>query len=209
MKTILYILLLALFNGGSRSVVLQNYLQTHLKGYDGFSFEVVRKAPSNFNIDPNREFRRQGRFGYVPIVEHGNRKTYLTVKLKLFKNCYIARETIKKGEALERDLFETAKVDVAGFVKKPVKFGFRFGKYRSKSIIKKGTVLFGEDVEPVPIVKSGMPVKAKFISGNVMIEFRAIAQQDGWKDRIIKIKAANKKIYSAKVIDSNNVLITE
>ncbi len=206
-----YILSFVFFSGGGSSQTIEKYLNSHLKGYSNFNFKVVRNAPSHFKIDESRQFVRKGRFAYVPIVQFGSRekKTYLTLKLQLFKKCFVARQSIGKGETLSREMFDYVDTDVSGFVKNPADNNFDFNSYQTKKIIRSGEVLFTQDVETVPIIKSGMPVKAKFVNGNVIIEFRAIARQDGWKNRIIKIKSTNNKIYSAKVIDANNVLVTE
>jgi flagella basal body P-ring formation protein FlgA len=206
-----YILSFVLLGGGNSSQIIKKYLSSHLKGYADFNYKVVRKVPENFKFDGSRQFIRKGKFAYIPIVQltSKGKKTYLTLKLQLFKKCFIARQSIGRGEVLSREMFDYVKTDVSGFAKTPICKNFNFHSYQTKKIIRAGEALFREDIETVPIIKSGMPVKAKFINGNVTIEFRAIARQDGWKNRIIKIKSENNKIYSAKVIDENNVLVTE
>ncbi len=207
-SVIIYILFVFLLGGGNKYRTLEKYLGENLKNYDDFSFQVVGKMP-DFKIDASRKFVRKGKFGYVPVVEKKTKKSYLTVKLKLFQKCFVAKENISPRIKLSREMFDYVKVDVSPFLKSPVKAEFSFKNYRAKKMIRKGGILFREDVETVPLIESGMPVKAKFVEGNVVIEFRAVARQDGWKNQIIKIKTKKNKTYSAKVLDKNNVLITE
>ncbi len=206
-----YILSFLLLGGGAPRKNLQEYLSKHLQGFDGFKFEIVHKAPQSFTIDQSRNFKREGKFGYVPVLVNSGikKKTYLTVKLKLFKKCFVAKRKILKGEALSREMFDYMAKDVSGYIKTPEGSDFVFNGFQANKTIRAGEVLFREDVETIPVVKSGMPVKAEFVNGNVMIEMRAVARQDGRKNQVIKIKAANKRIYSAKVIDANHVLIME
>ncbi|MHB8339328.1 MAG: flagella basal body P-ring formation protein FlgA, partial [Ignavibacteriaceae bacterium] len=80
---------------------------------------------------------------------------------------------------------------------------------RSTAFIKAGEILTKEMVEPVPIIKAGDPVTAKYIGSNVLITFNALSRQDGALGDVITIIAKDKKLYKAKIIDAKNVIIIE
>ena len=63
-------------------------------------------------------------------------------------------------------------------------------------------------MERIPIIIAGDKLKAKFVDGNVMISFDVIAKQEGYYGEIIKVMKKN-YVYSAKIVDAQNVLIME
>ncbi len=81
--------------------------------------------------------------------------------------------------------------------------------YRCKINIKPETVLIKEIIEPKPVIYKDDKISARVISGKVMLSVDAFSRQDGAEGDVIKIRTKDNKQFTAKVIDSKNVLIIE
>lgn len=80
-------------------------------------------------------------------------------------------------------------------------------EYRLKRSIKKNHILTQRDVEAYPIVKKGNSVLVELKSGSVVLEFTAIASQDGSKNDIISVQKKDGHRIKARVIGPGRVEI--
>ena len=81
------------------------------------------------------------------------------------------------------------------------------GTYRLKRHLKSGEVVMRRHVEVAPLVLRDADVLATLKTGNVLIEFHAIALQDGALHDMISIQKPDGKRLKAKVVGENKVEI--
>ncbi len=193
---------------------IEPYLNTQLKNYDKIEFEIL-KTPSDYSsikILSEKKLKVIGNYAYIPVEIVKKKKTsqsYITVKLKLYKNVLTAVRDIKAKEELTANDFTTGLQDVAAVKGKPVTEPDTVSFFRSKRNLHEGEILTENKIEKIPVIKIGSRVKASIVQGNVMIQTEAVSKQEGGAGDIIRIVTTDKKQFKAKVIDSNNVLITE
>jgi len=212
--TLLYIFLtLNIIPAAGLKSRLEAYLNARIKNSVRYEFKILRVPKAEkILIDKSRRFSRSGKLAYIPVllVNGKNRaKSYLTIRLKLFKNCYVALKEIPRGENLKPEYFTISIMDVTTLAKEPVTDLSAITRFRAMRFIRKGEILYKEDLQKIPLIFSGEAVEGRYISGRVMIQMRVVAQQNGWKNKIIKVKGPNNRIFTAKVLDKRLVLLME
>ncbi len=212
---LLFIYILLLLNGGSKNImpVLDKLLNNSFSEYSRIEYEVVNpKKFVSIKIADNAGLKRTGSYVYIPaLVQHTagiTKREMISVKIKLYQKVLVAKKSYRKKEKLNYTDFEFIEKDVTNFNRELFTNLNEITSFRAKSFIKKGEILELNDVEKIPVVFSGDKLKAKFIDGNVMIEMDVIAKQDGYFGDIIRVMK-NHTLFSAKVVDSQSVLIME
>ncbi len=204
---------LFLFSGGSLNQAVDNYLKEKLSSYDKYEFEIMNYPDGNVTLEDDPGFKISGNFIYIPVdVVYKNStesRTYLTIKVKLFKNVLVASENISAKELLDTSDVLIQLKDVTNFRGNPLSSLNEISGVRSKIFIKRGSVLSSEFIEPEPVVKNGDKVTAISKAGNVIVSTKAEAKQEGITGEVIRIVTKDKKQLKAKIIDSQNVLITD
>jgi flagella basal body P-ring formation protein FlgA len=192
---------------------VQELIMNAFPGFEKYEVNIVTsKSKENFVVNENRPVKRNGNLIYVPIdyISSKNRgaESFLTCEVKFFANILIAAKDIQKGKNLERDDFEQALIDVSKTDSYLTDIS-EITNHRAATFIKKSEVLRKELIEENPVLRAGDKVIAHSISGAADVQVEAIAQQDGWQDTTVRVKTRDKKLFKAKVIDRNNVLIVE
>lgn len=214
MKTMLLIILSFLFNsGGNRVKGLDEIIKKQFDNYNRVEYEIVR--PQNYamiTIESGSKMNRSGSYLYIPAVvrrsDGSSNKEMISVKLKLYTKALVSKRKIRRHEKLNAEDFLVTEVDVTNKLKEPIQSVDQLVNVRAKTFIKKGDLLFKEDIEFMPVIFPGEKLKAKYINGNVMIDFNVIAKQEGYYGKIIRVTKGH-KVYSAKVVDERNVIIME
>lgn len=195
---------------------LNNYLKKNLSGkFEDYKYEVLQMPESYDKIKllKTDDFNLSGNMIYIPVkIFQKNARvieSILSVKLKIFKKVMVAEKDILTRRKLDDKDFCLKKIDVSVLNGTPITSFKDINNLRSKEFIKSGEILTKEMVEPVPIIKAGDPVTAKYIESNVIITFNALSRQDGALGDVITIIAKDKKLYKAKIINSKNVIIIE
>ena len=193
---------------------IAEYLNVQLKAYEKFEYQIL-KMPSGYSsikILYEKDFKIAGNLGYLPvIIEKNNRsaQSFISLKLKLYKNVLVAVRNLNRKEELSKSDFIISLQDVAGINGKPFTDVESINTFRSKKNLKEGNILTKNDIEKIPVVKVGDKIVASVVQGNVMIQFDAISKQEGGVGDIIKIVTSDNKKFKAKVVDFNNVIIYE
>ncbi|MDP4172802.1 MAG: flagellar basal body P-ring formation chaperone FlgA [Bacteroidota bacterium] len=197
---------------------IENYLKEQLKGYEKFEFELVSspatKPSDKISIDQDRQFRLSGNMAYVPVKIYSidgrnSSSSLLSVRVKLYKMIFVATTAIKYGTELKESNFVQKLSDVAQLRGLPVEDLKEISSTKSKFNIREGDILTKESIQPLPLIRNGEKVVAIFSSGNLSITLDAAARQDGAKGDIIRIVTPDKKLFKAKVVDENSVIIQE
>lgn len=217
MYSFILIILSLVFSGKSSfDEDLSNYLKINLSGkYEEYNYEILQMPKSYLKIEilnPSN-FNMNGNIIYVPVKIYQNNKrvieSIISVKLKIYKNVLAASRDIKPHEILTEKDFIQKRQDVAEMNVPPVTSPSKIEGMQSSEFIKTGEIINSLNIEPIPIVKAGYPVLAKYNNGNVMINFNAISRQDGITGETITVISADKKLFKAKVVNSKEVIIVE
>ncbi len=190
------------------------YLQSNLTNYVKYEYEVVR-MPKDFKeikINRNQSFTITGDLAYVPVtvVKKSNDtfNTSIVLKVNLFTFALIANDDIQRNAELNESQFRTAIIDVTKFRDEPI-LNQDLQSLRSKFMIEKDSPLLKNMVEEKPVIQAGDVVWLNTRVGMVNIKMSATARQEGKVDEIIRVKSDDNKLYRAKVLDNNNVLVME
>ena len=201
-----------LLSTGSFNQDVDSFLKTKLSAYDKYEFEVLNVPEGDIKLIDDSGFKLSGNYAYIPIeIKYNNSgisRTYLTVKLKLFKEVLVAENDIPVKNIISADEIKTEMKEVTNLNGTPVNSPKEISGMRSKALLKKGNIIVRELLEPEPLVKSGDRVNLISTFGNVSVTTYAEARQEGTKGDLIRIVTRDKKIFKAKIIDSLNVLVT-
>lgn len=194
---------------------LENYLKNELSEYERFEIKKIQ-LPREFEslqIDESRKFSLNRGIGYVPVIitRRNNQTTssFVSVELTLHKTVILSKSFIRKGEQLTESNYEVKEIDVSNINRSFLDTKTDFSKLRATTNIKEGLVLIEEQFENIPAVKNGDKVFALTVRGNVSVSIDSFVKQDGDIGDIIKIETVDNKIFRAKVIDSQTVIINE
>ena len=81
--------------------------------------------------------------------------------------------------------------------------------YRSKTFLKPGDAITKENIELKPVINPGDRVEAEYRTGSVSISFEAFSRQEGIPGETISIITRDKKLFKARVVNSQIVNIIE
>ncbi len=212
MFVLLLSMVISIFNHGNLHDEIDNYLKEKLSGYDKYEFEIVNVPDaSKIRLADNTNLKINGKFIYLPAYvvskNYTEKKSYLTIKVKLYKYVLAAASDIPGKSTFSQE--ETVKelADVTNYNGELITScnGLKNSRYRF--FIKKGTILLKEYMEPIPAIKAGDMIKALVRAGNVIVSTKAEARQEGVEGDIIRIITKDKNLFKAKIIDSKNVII--
>lgn len=190
------------------------YLSDHLKAYEKYEYQIL-KMPSGYSsikIIYEKDFRIAGKLGYLPVlIEKDNHsfQSYISIKLKLYKEVLVAARNLNRKEDLSKSDFIISLQDVAGKNGKLFTDIESINTYRSKKNLKEGDIITENDIENIPVIKIGDKIMASVVQGNVMIQFDAVSKQEGGVGDLIKIISSDNKKFKAKVVDFKNVIVYE
>jgi len=219
MKKFIYILLLISF-GFIQGSSLDSYLKKELSEYKTFTYKIISLPigiksfkDADIKIDENRNFRLTKGFAYVPvkIKKQGNRvaRSFVTVKVKLFADVWVAKSKIKRNEILTPDRFNLVQKEISNLNDNIVKSKVDLSNYRAVRTIMKGSILSNNMLGKIPIVFRGDKLFAYSIFGTVVVNFTVNAREDGGKGDIIRVIRSDKKLFKAKIINNKKVKIIE
>ncbi len=219
MLTNILIILLGIFGSRLSDNMINDYLKSKLTGYNRFEYEVL-STPKIFEarnvkveLAKDKELKLKGAMAYLPVyLEKGNTKTqsYISLRVRLYKNVLIAVKDIKKGERLSVNDFTVKEMDVAKLRNKPVAVEFNIENAIAKRTIRKNYVLQDVMIEARKLLEKNRIVKAVKQIGNIEISFNVKTRSAGDKDDVIKVyNYKNGKQFAARVINKNIVEIVE
>jgi flagella basal body P-ring formation protein FlgA len=119
----------------------------------------------------------------------------------------VASRDIKKGEIFSLSDFTAEVKDVSAYGDQVISDKNEIENCRANIAIRKGDVLIERMVEAVPLIKRGNEVMVYAEYGSVVVNFPAIAREDGVKGEKIRVIRDDKRMFRAEVIDSKNVII--
>jgi len=214
MIKLLSILILLMFPHGLRTGAIEEYLKANLINYDSFEYRLL-PTEANLNkmsIDESREFILKNKYGYIPVVvkgKNGERKSLITVRLKLMKKVLVANRLIRRGESISSGDFTFREEDVTGLRFPPLTSFTEDENLKSKINIREGEILTRNMIEKGAAIFAGNKVKAVYASGAVVVTFDAEARSAGRVGEVIRVKRNDGIIFKGKIINKNEVKIVE
>ena len=138
----------------------------------------------------------------------GKTLSFISLKLSLFKDVWVSNRNIKTGQEISGSDFNLEEKDVTKIRSFPIEDIGKIQGYKAKRNIRKGTILSEDMLKRIAVVKSGTSLTAIKIAGNVKISFSVYARSSGNVGDVIRV-TYNKRVFKAKVINSNYVQIIE
>lgn len=232
MLSILLYILFFLPNEGQLDSMISNYLQTKLDSYSKWNYEIISK-PNVLNnekiklqIDYSKEFKLNGQYAYIPVKIQINENQFsyslLTLKLELFDTVLIAMRDIKYNDTISINDTEIKIENVTNLKGKildtkkwlnDLSNKSELSELRSLRLIKAkrkiniGEILYENMFTELPLINKGDKLQAHFIYGKITISFDVEAREDGFSGNQIRVIDTNNKIYTALVLNKNNVKI--
>lgn len=210
------IIILNLFTGNSGfESELQKYLIKNYSSYEKIEFQITDNlsAVSKIVIDEEREPRLNKNTLLVPVKlisrNKSESKSFITLKVKLYKTVFVARQDIQKDELISNDQFRKELKEVSqlnGTFYNDNDFPVAT---KSKVKIKEGNILLNEMIEKNPDVLPNERLILHAGRNGVDITTEVVSREKGNIGDIIRVVADQKKIFSAKIIDKYNVLLIE
>ena len=208
--------------GGTKTSSRDNYLKKEINkyldkafsSYEGYDYQIVQMPKGeSIKLVRKNELNLHKNLLYLPIEIKDNlnrtRNSFITLKVKLYKNVLVVKNSLERNQVFSSTNLRIEKLDINQINGTPFTDINEITDYRSKINIQPETVLIKEIIELKPVIYTGDKISARVIKGKVMLTVDAFSRQDGAKGDIIKIRTKNNKQFTAKVIDSKNVLIIE
>jgi len=202
-------------NNSSFDVQLKKYLDEKFSNYIKYEYQVMG-MPKNFskleiNIEKNANIHKN--YIYVPIKVYDSKNfvstSLLTVRVKLFKKVFVARQEIRRGGDLNQNLFQVKEADISIYDEKTIDVQSELAIFRSRVLIKEGTVLSENMIEPIPIVRKGDNLILHTDGVGVDVSVEVVARQDGCAGDVISVHGQGSKLYKAKIVDKKNLTLVE
>lgn len=212
MKYLIFILFTVQLLAQSFEEQALKYLQKEFPEYQKIEMQLQNNFSSDekITIDYTRNINLSKGIAFIPVIATKGKKTsasIISVRVKLYKKLLVANKDIDKKESFTKDNFEQRDMDVTKLNGNPVKINFAISDYRAKSFIKKGEILFEEKIEKIPLINSGDKVFAEVRNGNVVVNTEAFARQQGSIGDLIEFVSSNNKIFKARILDVNKVVV--
>lgn len=215
MLILLLNILLFVTGADELKIMVDDFLKNNLTMFTSYEFQII-KQPENYSsisIDENNLFNLNGHIATIPVrvtySDNSVQQNHLVLRMKLFKEVFIAAKPISRNKILAPGDFKKEVKEVTHLRGTPVESVEELFNMKSKSSILTGSVLMYESFQLIPVVNAGDKVTAQSNAGNVMITVEAFARQDGAEGEIIKIQTKDKKQFKARVLNFENVLIIE
>jgi len=114
----MFLLILSLFvDNNSLDKQIKDYLDKYLVGYLKYEYEILSSPKSKYNIEllSEKEFSMRKNIVYIPVKIgdlKNESKSFISVKVKLYKSVLIALQSIKAKTDLTESMFETRTFDI-------------------------------------------------------------------------------------------------
>lgn len=210
------LILLNIFTGSFQSgKEIRNYLEKIFPDCERIEFSIDDKTAGSqkYLIDEEREPRLNRNLLLLPvkIVDRKKNvsKSFITIRIKLYKTVLVANQEINKDEILSSFQFRSELKDVALLSGTPVTETGQLTGSRSRARLKNGTVLLKEMIETIPDILPEDRLLLHAGRNGVDITTEVTAREKGNIGDVIRVISEQKKIFTARIIDKYNVLLIE
>ncbi|MCX6169936.1 MAG: flagellar basal body P-ring formation chaperone FlgA [Ignavibacteriales bacterium] len=201
--------------GQNFNVQLKKYLDEKLNSYAKYEYQIIQ-APKNYSrieISEDRKSRLNKNYFYLPVKIYDNKNiaslSLLTIRVKLYKNVFSAAKEIRRNENLLPNMFELKLADVSLYGDNIINVTENLANYRSKVLVKSGSILSGEMIEPIPVINRGDKIFLHTGGLGVDVSIDVTARQDGCAGDVISVLSNGNKLYKGKIVDKSNLTLVE
>ena len=142
--------------------------------------------------------------GIFSIKTPEKKRLFFNYRIDATLDVYMPRRPLKRKEALTPLNTKKKQIRFERLRAAPLE-QINTKAYRLKRSMKPGHIITRRDIELYPIVKRGSSVVVELKSGSVILQFSAIASQDGAKNDIITIQKKDGRRIKARVIAAGRV----
>lgn len=198
--------------GGGLSLVraedLREAVRMYLVQRDGGAMERAevsfRSVPDSIGIDApaydlrvgmGSSTRARGPVGFVVEVMVGGRAVHrcmVTAVIRSYDTVLVADRTILRATALGTEDVRRLRIETTGIDRALVAGLEDLMGRRSRRVITRGSILYTDMFEDVPLIHQGSPVSVRVTAGSVSITAEGIACQDGRFGECIEITVPGK-----------------
>lgn len=182
----------------------QHYPSIHIQAVTLIPRAYTTILPKDYTLSlKERDFRRNRGTLYIRTTTHA-KKIFFDYHLDAKIDVIHTKQTLERKAELTR--FNTLSRTVAfELLKEEPLTSLGSQHYRLKHKIKANRPIGVRDVESSPMVKRGKPLAVSIHSGGLLIEFAAVALEDGALHDIISIRKHDGQRLRAKVTGINRV----
>ncbi|MEW6507388.1 MAG: flagellar basal body P-ring formation chaperone FlgA [Bacteroidota bacterium] len=208
--------ILSFFTGNSGlEKELQKYIEKYFVSFEKIEFQFAENinTSSKIVIDEDREPRLSKNILLVPVRlisrNKNESKSFITLKVKLYKTVLVAAHDIQKDELLSPEQFKKELKEISlvnGTIFSDENFP---AASKSKVRIRENSILVNEMMEKMPDVLPDDRLILHAGRNGVDITTEVISRERGNIGDIIRVISDQRKIFSAKIIDKYNVLLIE
>lgn len=201
-------------NPGNLKSEIEKYLQHYFSDCKKIEIEILSSIDGGEKLEliKDRNIKISSNLAYINVkAVRGEREfeKIISVRLKLFKEALICTKNIRRNSSLQEEDFKVEIIETTSTSKNIFNPAGELGSLRNKINLRAGDILFEEYLEPMPIIKNGGVVSAKYEREGVSISFDAKARQEGAEGELISIITNDKKIFKAKVVNYSTVEVIE
>ena len=136
------------------------------------------------------------------------KRVFVTVKIHVFDSVYVTKKNINQYQNFDRDNIEKRWQEITGFEQQVVHQESEIIEKRAIRYISEGKQITLNNIENLPIIKSGQSITIISKVNSVIISATGIAKEDGKKGEIISIEnSASGAKLKGRVIDYGKVEI--
>ncbi len=177
----------------------------HVKTIDVTPRSYLAVLPKKYQLlfSKNNLYKSTGIFS---IKTPDKKRIFFNYRIDATIEVYMPRHPLKRGDALTPMNTHRQSILFERLRGAPLE-QIHTREYRIKRSMKPGHIITHRDIEFYPIVKRGSSVVVEFKSGSVLLQFSAIASQDGVKNDIITVQKKDGRRIKARVVAAGHVEI--
>jgi flagella basal body P-ring formation protein FlgA len=136
------------------------------------------------------------------------KRVYVTVKIQTFDSVYVTKRSINQHQTITEDNIEKKWMEITGLEEQIVKNVNEILDKRTTRYISDGKPITLNNIENLPIIKSGQPITIISKVNSVVISVYGVAKEDGKKGQIIAVENSTSSAkLRGRVIDKDKVEI--
>ncbi|PKL83984.1 MAG: flagella basal body P-ring formation protein FlgA [Ignavibacteriae bacterium HGW-Ignavibacteriae-3] len=199
----------------SLDLQLKKHLNAQFSDYAKYEYQIVQapRSYSRIEINSEKKSRLSKNYLYVPVKIYDSKKilslSLLTLRVKLYKKVMVATKDISRSEILNTAFFEEKLDDVSMYEGRTVSSENDLRNLRSRVLIKSGSILTVDAIEPVPVIFKGDKVTLHTGKTGVDVAVDVIARQDGCVGDVISVYSSGSKLFKGKIIDKTTIKLVE
>jgi len=134
----------------------------------------------------------------IVFQDNSSEIVYVNTEISLFKRVPVAEMNMNRNKPLHYSDFKMELRDITALRTEPAEPEDLYSGVRTRRVIVRGRIITKDMIESEPVIHRGDRVKVLAKSSNLLVTTYAIAKQDGWKGKRIRVRTlgSRKEIYA-------------